>query len=190
MCGGPWGWRQASSAPRTLHPIDTVIKPVYAMTTVFSLPHAALAEALLDLPPAGRPLGWQALIEAARAKWRSSSERFLTDVHRISGKNRSVRAFTPDLPAGIIGRFHTKGIQKPDMLIAFCPDLTLTLAVLSHRAGDFFLRSREPDYSWRNLFGGMYEVDEPVEGARPLDRRPWSRFLWEADKEALHEHTA
>jgi len=181
MCDpGSWRGRYRGSRPRTPHPIDTVIKPIFGRTTGFSLPHAALAMGLLDPPPCDRPLSWQALIEAARAKWGSSAERFLTDVHEIYGKKcRKTYGFIQDLPAAIIGRFHSKGIQAPHKHITLCPDLRLTLAFLSHRAGDFFLRSREPDYSWRNLFGGMFEVDEPVEPARLLDEPPWSRFCWE-----------
>ena len=72
------------------------------------------------------------------------------------------------------------GIKRRDDHIAFgvCPDIDITLAVLSRRVGDIFISSRNPDYSWGKLFDSPFEVDEDFCIAPGLKSDPWSKFKW------------
>lgn len=187
MCDFSFG-RGRSYRPRTLHPIDTLIRPVFGRTTVFSIPHAALAAGLLD-PPMSAALSWESLMGAAKSKWGRSAEEFLRDAANAGVTMASVRGAASRLPHALIGWPRQIGLKKSDSTFGLCSDLALTLAVMSHRAGNLILRSRQPYFSWVGLFGGIFEVDEPISRAPLLSSEPWSGFRWEDEQEVSHEYT-
>ncbi len=174
--------------PRIPHPIDTHLTPIFGRTTVFSVPHAALAAGLFD-PPTSSALSWGMLMAAIKVKWGRSSESFLRDAACAGVTMDRVRIAASGLPPGLIGWSRPASIKKSETPFGVCSDLVLTLAVLSHRAGNLILRSREPDFSWTRLFGGMYEVNERMEVAPTFYDKPWSIFQWKTDREASHECT-
>ena len=164
------------------------MKPVYGRTTVFSVPHAALAAGLINPPDTGA-LSWPALLAAIKAKWGRSPDAFLRDAAKAGISTDSVRAAAAALPPALIGWPRHASLKKSDSTFGLCPDLALTLAVHSHRAGNLILRSREPDFSWNGLLGGMLEVDRSIDKAPTLRSGPWSCFQWEDDLEVSHECT-
>lgn len=188
MCDFSFGRGRGYSRPRTPHPINTCVTPVYGRTTVFSVPHAALAAGLIEPPDTGA-LSWLALLATAKAKWGRSPDAFLRDATIAGVSIDSVRVAASVISPALIGWPRSAALKKDDNAFGLCPDLALTLAVLSHRAGNLIIRSREPDFSWALLFGGMFEVDGQIEKAPCLRSKPWSRFQWEGDSEVSHECT-
>lgn len=187
MCDFSFG-RGRSYSPRTLHPIDAHVQAVFGRTTIFSIPHAALAAGLLD-PAESGALSWETLMGAAKLKWGRSAEGFLRDVAKAGITPASVRSAASKLPHALFGWPRQIGLKKSDRTCGLCSDLSLTLAVMSHRAGNLILRSRQPDISWAGLFGVMLEVNEPLGKAPLLSSKPWSGFRWEGEQEVSHECT-
>lgn len=187
MCDFSFG-RGRSYRQRTLHPIDTQVRPVFGRTTVFSIPHAAVATGLLELPRSGA-LTWDVLMEAAKARWGRSADRFLRDAAKAGISMASVREASLKLPHALLGWPRQAGLLKRDKTFGLCSDLALTLAVMSKRAGHLVIRSRKPDFGWGILFGDPFEADEPLISAPLLSNEPWSGFHWDDEPEVSHECT-
>jgi hypothetical protein len=177
---GRRGYGRPYSA-RTPHPIVTRVKPIFGQTTVFSIPHAAVAAGLLK-PPHSKVLTWPVLMDLVRATWRRSPEAFLRDAADAGATMDRINMAASILPQAIIGWPRVDSMKKHDRTFGVCSDLPLTLAAVSRRAGDLVIRSREPDFSWGGLFKGMIEVDLRLEEAPVLSLKPWSAFSWEEDR--------
>ena len=54
-----------------------------------------------------------------------------------------------------------------------CTDLSLTVAILSRRAGNLFLSYREPEYSPEQLFRWAFVADDPSLTARSISWNEW-----------------
>jgi hypothetical protein len=177
-CGPFWG-RSSGGRPRL--PVEAEIKAVNNRTTVFSLPHACLAAGLLGEGLKQLEVSdWHCLQELANEKWGQSMERFFSDLKSLGVTSETVVLKSIWTQGAIIGwSFPGEAPIRPRMgLLRICPDLDLTLAVLSKRVADIFISTRDPDFRWDNLFGSGFEIDEDVIQAPDLFSDPWKRFKW------------
>jgi len=157
------------------------LMPVYGQTTIFSLPHACLAAGLLDDVGTGQPLNWSVLLQRAQAKWQCAEDCFLSDAAKLGISPRSVErraraqrgAIIGWQPAGLLGT------PTDEMRFGICPDLELTVAVLSCCISDIFFSARAPDFSWATLFGRAFACDDDLGPAPALDQAPWQQYAWE-----------
>jgi hypothetical protein len=149
--------------------------------TVISLPHACLASGLLDDARNGEALNWLVLGEFVAKKWQSSVDSFLTDAEKIGITKERVDHTVRDLKGSIIGWTGWKDKQIRHALtseVGICPDLTITLGILSRRIADIFIPSREPDFSWDKLFGSSFEIDDDSFPSFTLEDDPWKAYQW------------
>lgn len=155
--------------------------PVHGQTTVLSLVHACLVSGLLDGNLDGMPLNGPILKELCQQRWGGSIERFFEDLTKKGVTKESINSRVASFKGAIIGwtpgseqdRSANKKVQW-----GICPEIGLTLGILSRRVGDIFIASREPDYRWENLFGNPFEVDENLGPAPDLKNPPWTKFHW------------
>lgn len=159
--------------------LHTVLKPVHDRVTVISLGHACLATGLLDNLSEGSAVNWSVLRELVHKKWGGSVERFLQDAARIDAGIEHADACAAQFAGAVIGWPGMEPDTPPKRnKIGVCPDVNLSLAILSRRVGDIFIASHVPDYSWPVLFDSAFEFDDTVCDAPLLSEQPWSRFKW------------
>ena len=180
-CDGQGGWSchgggHGGFGGRSKLPIDAELAPVHGQITALSLPHACLAAGLLKTPAKSQALNWRLLIEMAEKQWEGSSERFLTDAKTVGVNKGSVDKQASKYHGVIIGWAGPSPYYN--IALGVCPDIDITLAVLTRRVGDMFISSRRPDYSWERLFGSAFEVDENFCIAPDFKSDPWSKFKW------------
>lgn len=178
-CGGCGQWHDRGGRVRL--PIEAKIKPVHGSITVFSMPHACLAAGLIgkDVPDE-QVLNSEVLSGLAERKWDCSVERFLDDAKKLGvDTERAISKIGPQQGATI--GWTSDGTELSRSLAretGVCPDLGITLAVLSRRVGDIFIGAREPDLNWETLFGSSFAVDEGLGPAPDLLSEPWNRYRW------------
>ena len=170
--------RTPQRAPRIPQPVDFEIQPLLGRTTVFSVPHAALACGMLELAE-NTPATWENVLAAARAKWGRSAKALFDEAAEHGANSEFVDNAGAVLPlATIIWRWDQKRASRTDF--GLCSDLALTISFFGRRIGNLCLDRRpHRDLSWSNLFSGMFEVNGAFEGAPSLNRPPWSQFTWE-----------
>lgn len=162
-------------------PIDAKIKPVHGRTTVFSLPHACLATGLIGGEvPQGQSINWQVLTAMVEKKWNHSVDRFFEDVKRLGFKKENFENGKFNYKGAIIGWSGLQARLTPAKLkdLVVCPDLDLTMTIVSRRIGDIFIAAREPNFSWETLFGSSFAIDEDLGSFPDLLSEPWDRFKW------------
>lgn len=165
---------------RTKEPIDAIVRPIHARTTIFSLPHACLAAGLFEVRP-GVTVNWQAVSDIVTERWKGDSELFLSDAVRVGVSRDSAERRAAGFRGAIIGWRSTSlksGSRSHGAAHGICADLEMTLTILSRRVGDIFIANREPDYGWNALFGSPFECDEDLGPAPNKQSEPWSRFQW------------
>lgn len=153
--------------------------------TVISLPHACLAAGLLDDVRNGEALNWLVLGDFVAKKWQDSADNFLADLEKIGITKESVDRKVQNLKGSIIGWTGWKDKQIGHALTSefgICPDLTITLGVLSRRIADIFIPSREPDFTWNTLFGSSFEIDDDFCPNFTLEDDPWRAYQWAVSK--------
>ena len=180
-CGPPFGGGGSGGRPRL--PIDIDIKPVTGKVTVISLPHACLAAGLFDdRMSQDVVLEWAVLAELCKERWDSSIERFFSDAEKIGITKTTADQSVSGLRGALIG-WTGDNIINRGYSIGVCPDMNSVLGVLSRRVGDIFISSRAPEYTWDNLFGSPFEVDEDIFPAPVLSDEPWIKYRWNSSGE-------
>ncbi len=173
-----WGSGHSARA-REARPGRVFLPPIQGRITLFSVPHAAHAAGLLDIPGGKNFPGWADFLNSAKEKWSGSAEIFFQDIESQGITPETIEQAIRGLPAALIGWSAPRLVEKNVVRASICTDLTLTLALFSRRAGDLFIRRREPDFSWANLFGGIFKVQEIIEPLADIQTEPWKRLLWE-----------
>ncbi len=174
-CGPPF---YRGPQRRERKPIEITTLPVAGKTTLFSLQHACLAAGMLEDIRKRKSVdsincdanSW---LDWVNQKWQRSIDNFFADAASLGVTKETVNNKASELQGAIIG-------WKPWVKFCrcICPDLNLTLAILSRRINDIFISYREPDYSWDNLFGQYFEIDDNRILAPDLESEPWSKFKW------------
>jgi hypothetical protein len=108
-------------------------------------------------------------------------DRFFEDAERIGITKETVDHEVRNLRGSIIGWTGENNRLLADTQRAFgiCPDLTITLIVLSRRIADIFIPSRETDFRWDVLFGSIFEIDDDSFPAPSLKDNPWKAYRWD-----------
>lgn len=172
---------------RTREPIPAEIAVVHGQPKVISLRHACLAAGLLDDVHKGAAVNWAVLGVLCKSKWAGSVENFFKDAAAVGTSVPSADAYVADLRGAVIGWTDdsVKSALPSRWTFGFCPDLNLTLAILSRHVSDIFIAARAPDYSWPTLFDSYFVFDDGLGAAPQLTEAPWSRFKWGDSASAL-----
>ena len=140
-------------------PVKWQIAPVHAVPQGFVLPEALAQHGLLLQPAKG---SWQ---DQAAAKWNRSVDAFLSDLEKQGITRRSVEARGLGARRVMVG--WTYEPHKMSLPLRICPDIELTLAILSRCVNQIFFKSRQPDFGWDVLFGKSLVVDEDLHDLIP-----------------------
>ena len=95
---------------------------------------------------------------------------------RLGVTPASVRLRGDQLAGAIIGWAGDEQTLTENGHFGICPDLELTIAILSRRIGSIFISCRDPDYSWDTLFGNAFVFDDDIGPAPKLNADPWKRY--------------
>jgi hypothetical protein len=168
--------------------VKSVQYPVGARLTMFSLAHACLAEGLIEYRL--HPVNWRALSKTLDNTWARSVPAFFDAMAAKGITHASIDRRAAQLTGCIIGwRSYYDGNTISPLLghletygVGICPDLELTLAILSRSVAYMFIARRTPDYEWRTLTGNPLCVCDDRFSAPGINEEPWGAYARAFDR--------
>lgn len=154
------------------------LRPVSGAVTLFSLAHACLAAGLLEQPPGEEKPLWFKLNDQAQRQWRGSVERFFEAAATIGLSRERILGYSSGCIGAVIGWHQMPHQVGSAYALRVCPDVEITVAILSRCIGDMFIGSREPDLAWDRLFERNFAADADLAPATDLTCSPWCHFTW------------
>ena len=141
-------------------------RPTRAVTVnppvAFSLPHALIGAGLLETEAVCH---YGQLAKKVRREWRSpgGNGRFWEAIEAVGVTLESIEFRAAAFGGARLGRwFEIKRTSLFGCPLAFCRDLTTTLAVLSRISGPVFSPEIPPEYAWDNLLKGVFYFRDPA----------------------------